>query len=193
MNPSVLQQWIDEFHATSLQQWAFRLVAVVAPLAALLAAAGANGRLWPAGLFIVTVLAVASAVRPDTHTALSVVVVVLWHWLATVDGVGGPWLPLAAVCLLVHHAVIALSASIPIGGVLPTATVLRWMGRTALVASATVGMWALVAVLDGRDAAGQRPPHRVGARHRCGRRPDDPVAQPHASPVSTSGTDHRRS
>ncbi len=40
MNPSVLQQWIDEFHATSLQQWAFRLVAVVAPLAALLAAAG---------------------------------------------------------------------------------------------------------------------------------------------------------
>ncbi len=101
-----------------------------------------------------TVLAVASAVRPDTHTALSRRRGGPWHWLATVDGVGGPWLPLAAVCLLVHHAVIALSASIPIGGVLPTATVLRWMGRTALVASATVGMWALVAVLDGRDAPG---------------------------------------
>jgi hypothetical protein len=154
MNPPMLQQWIDEFHATSLQLWAFRLVAVVAPLAALLAAAGANGRLWPAGLFIVTVLAGASAVRPDTHTGLIVVVVLVWHWLATVDGVGGPWLPLAAVCLLVFHAVIALSASVPIGGVLPMATVVQWIVRTALAASATVGMWALVAVLDGRDAPG---------------------------------------
>lgn len=154
MNPPVLQQWINEFHATSLQQWAFRLVAVVASLGALLAAAGANGRLWPAGLFIVTVLAVASAVRPDTHMGLVLVVVIVWHWLATVDGVGGPWLPLAAVCLLVHHAVIALSASTPIGGVLPTVIVLRWVGRTALVASATVGMWAVVAVFDSRDTPG---------------------------------------
>ncbi len=154
MNPPMLQRWIDEFHATSLQQWALRLVAVVASLGALLAAAGANGRLWPAGLFIVTALAAASAVRPDAHTALIVVVVVAWHWLATVDEVDGPWLPLAAVCLLVHHAVIALSASIPVGGVLPAATIVRWAGRTALIASATVGMWAVVAVLDGRDAPG---------------------------------------
>ena len=154
MTPPALQRWIDEFHATSLQQWVVRLVAIVAALGAVLAAAGANNRLWPAGLFIVTVLALAAAVRPDTHTALFVVAVVTWHWLATVDEVGGPWLPIAAVCLLVHHAVIALSASIPVGGVLPMTTIGQWAGRTTLAGGATIGVWALVAVLDGRDAPG---------------------------------------
>lgn len=27
MNPPMLRRWIDEFHATSVQQWAFLLVA----------------------------------------------------------------------------------------------------------------------------------------------------------------------
>lgn len=154
MNPPALQRWIDEFHATSQQQWVFRLVAVLAPIGAVLAAAGANDRLWPAGLFIVTVMALASAVRPDTHIAAVAVVVVVWHWLATVDEVGGPWLPIAAVCMLLYHAVIALSATVPIGGVLPPATIGRWAARTTLAGGATLGVWALVVALDGRNAPG---------------------------------------
>lgn len=154
MNPPALQRWIDEFHATSAQQWLFHLVAVVAALGALVAAAGANGRLWPAGLVMVSLLALAAAVRPDTHMALVVIVVIVWHWLATVEGVGGPWLPITVLYLLVHHSVIALSASVPTGGALPAATIGQWARKTALVGCASVGTWALVALLDGRHTAG---------------------------------------
>ena len=80
--------------------------------------------------------------------------VVAWHWLATVDQVGGPWLSLAATCLLVYHGAIALSASIPIGGELPLTTIGQWASKTVLAGCATVGMWVLVAALDGRDTAG---------------------------------------
>ncbi|MFK8024739.1 MAG: hypothetical protein AB8G26_12335 [Ilumatobacter sp.] len=154
MNESRLQQIIDEFHATSAQQWLFRLVAVVATLGALLAAAVANERLWPAGLIVLPVLALASAVRPDAPTALLVVAIVVVHWLVTVDDVGTPWLPIAAIFLVAYHAIIALSASVPIGGTVPRAIIGRWWRNVALAGTTTLCMWGFVAVLDGRGAPG---------------------------------------
>ena len=154
MNSNSLQRWIDEFLETSGQQWLLRVVAVLAPVGAVLAAAAANERWWPFGLFVATVLAIASAIRPDTHTALVVVVAIVWHWSTTVDDLGTPWLPVASVCLLVFHAVTALSATMPIGGELPLATVKRWLRRVAIVAAATVSMWVLVLVLERREAEG---------------------------------------
>lgn len=154
MNPMSLQLWVDEFLATSRQQWLLRLVVVSAPLASVLAAVAATGRWWPFGLFMVTILATASAIRPDTNTALGVVVLIVWYWSARVDAVDTPWLPVAGICLLVFHSVVALSATIPTGGEVPNATLGNWLRRTALGGGATLGMWALVVVFDRGDAAG---------------------------------------
>lgn len=154
MNESTLQAWIDEALATSRQQWTLRLVAVLAPLGAVLAATAENGRWWPVGLVLVTILASSSAVRPDSNLALIVITIVVWHWVASVDRLDSPWLPVAACCLLAHHTVTAVSATFPPGGEVPIGTLLHWLRRTALVALATVGMWTLVVVLDRRDAPG---------------------------------------
>ncbi|WP_395155063.1 hypothetical protein [Ilumatobacter sp.] len=154
MNRLSLQQWVDEFLATSRQQWLLRLVVVVAPVGAVLAAAAATGAWWPFGLLMVTVLATVSAIRPDTHTALGVVVLIVWHWSARVDAVDTPWLPLVGICLLVFHSVVALLATIPTGGEVPNATLGSWLRRTALGGGAALGMWALVVVFDRGDAAG---------------------------------------
>ena len=154
MNPTSLQRWIDEFHDSSRQQWLLRAIAVAASIGAVVAAAGANERWWPAGLIVVGVLATASAIRPDTHTAVVVVVVIVWHWLATVDGVGGPWLLVASLCLLLYHAVIALSASLPTGGDVSSATIGQWLRRTALGGATATIVWLCVVLFDRRDAAG---------------------------------------
>lgn len=154
MNPSLLQQWIDEVLESSLQQWLLRTVALLMPFAALLAAAGANERWWPAGFFIVGILGAAAAMRPDTHAALVVVIAIVWHWLATVDGTGGWWLLGAALCLLVYHGVIAISASLPTGGDLPLSTIGGWLVRTATVGVIATIVWGFVVVLDRRDAPG---------------------------------------
>lgn len=154
MNAEALQRIIDEVHATSAQQWLFRAVALLAALGAVVSTAPVGDGVWIAGAFVVGVLAAASAVRPDTHTALAVVVLVVWNWLASVDDVGTPFLPIAAVCLLVYHSVVALSASLPIGGTLPRPVLARWLRRTVLVGAATVALWATTALLDSRDAPG---------------------------------------
>lgn len=155
MNRASLQNWLDELLETSRQQWLVRIVAVATPVGAVLAASAANGRgWWSFALFSVIVLAMASAIRPDTHTALVVIAVVGWHWLATVDGVDTPWLPVAGVCLLVFHAVIALSANVPVGGDIAPATLGLWLRRITVVGAATIGMWGLVVLFDRRAAPG---------------------------------------
>jgi hypothetical protein len=154
MNPSTLQGWIDELHGTSRQQWLLRLTTVLAPLGALLSVTAEVGTLWPFGLVVVTVLACASAVRPDSHTALPAIAVVATHWLVMVDRIDTPWLPVASVCLLAYHALNALAATFPTGGEVPMATLAQWLRRTMFGASATVGMWIIVVLLDRRETAG---------------------------------------
>jgi hypothetical protein len=154
VNTSALQRWVDELLALSAQQWLVRLVSVAAPLAAMVAAGVAGDGVWPFGLAVVGVVAVASSLRPDRHTALFVIVVVAWHWMVAVDDIATVWLPVAAVCLLVFHTATALAASVPNGGNLPAVVVARWAGRAGLVAFAVVAMWGLVVVFDRREAAG---------------------------------------
>jgi hypothetical protein len=154
MNDTRLQGWIDELHDTSGQQWGLRLIALVAPLGAMASVAAEIGRWWWFGLAVVVALALASAFRPDSYTAVILIAVVAWHWLATVDRIGTIWLPVATCCLLVYHSVIALTASFPIGGVVPTSTLLNWLRRTGLGTCVTVAMWGLVVLMDRREAAG---------------------------------------
>lgn len=154
MRPRTAQDWLDLVIEAGGQQWLLRLMAVAAPVGAVLAASAAGGSWWAAGTFLVAVLAVGAAIRPDTHLAVGVVAVVVWRWLASVDDVTTPWLPIAAVCLLLFHVTIALAATIPLGAVVPGSVLRRWAARTAVVAAATVAVWVMVALLDRRDAPG---------------------------------------
>jgi len=154
MNETRLQEWIDELHETSSQQWGLRLVALMTSLGAMASVAAELGRSWPFGLLVVVVLAVASAIRPDNHTAAALICVIAWHWLATVDRIDTVWLPATTCCLLVYHSVIALTASFPVGGVVPVSTLLIWLRRTGLGACMTLFMWGLVVLLERREAAG---------------------------------------
>lgn len=154
MNPDRLQAWIDELQGTSRQQWALRVIVVLTPLGALAAVVAEAGRWWPFGGVVVTAMALASAFRPDSHTALVTVAIVVWHVLVTVERVDTPCIAVVGCCLLLHHSVVALTATFPVGGVVPAATLLGWAQRTGLVGGLTVGMWALVTLMERRDAAG---------------------------------------
>ncbi|MGA9276190.1 hypothetical protein [Ilumatobacter sp.] len=154
MNAERIQAWIDELHGTSGQQWMLRLVVVLAPLGALAAVTAEVGRWWPFGGVLMGALAIAAAFRPDSHTALLIIAVVVCHVLATVEQVDSPWVVVVACCLLLHHSAVALTASFPVGGVVPTATLLRWAQRTGVAGGLTIGMWGLVIVMERRDAAG---------------------------------------
>lgn len=154
MNSSTLQQWIDELQETSAQQWAFVVTAVVSATGAVLAATAANEGWWPIGLVLVFGLALASAVRSDNNTALLAIGVIIWHWLATVDDVSTPWLPVAGGCLLLYHSVISLSASVPPGGNVASDLLAQWAARIGLGIVATVAVWLVVTVFDRGDTAG---------------------------------------
>ncbi len=157
MNTEKLQRAVDHLIEASGQQWIFRAVGVATSLAAVLAGSAADDRLWVFGLFLVGLLAVVSALVPDSDVALIVIIIVTWRWLATVDSVDTPWLPVAAVCLLCFHSVTALAASLPTGGAVRRSIIGRWLHHTAVVGALTVGTWSVVLVFERRDAAGNGP------------------------------------
>ena len=108
------------------------------------------------GVIVVLVvgLAIGAAASPDSHTALAVEVLVVWHWLASIDDPMTPWVIPMTWCLLVFHAVVALMAVTPITADVDRAILVRWAGRTALVALGVGAMWSLVVAMHERDAAG---------------------------------------
>jgi hypothetical protein len=98
-------------------------------------------------LVLVIALALASVVNPDTHVATGTVVLVLWQWFVTTDDTTTPWTVPVASCLFVFHALVALMAFTPISATISVSVLLDWTLRCSYVLLATVGMWALVAVL----------------------------------------------
>jgi cell division protein FtsW (lipid II flippase) len=136
------------------QRWLLGAMAVVSGAGASIVAGVSGGGLPPLVLLIVGVLAVLSAVRPDAHTALVLVAVVVWQWVVVVDDPTGPAVVAVALALLVFHSTIALMAPSPVAARLDPAILRCWLRRTVLVAVATVATWGLVLLLDQRRASG---------------------------------------
>ncbi|MEZ5376062.1 MAG: hypothetical protein R2733_06060 [Acidimicrobiales bacterium] len=153
MNAGSLQYAVDRVVDASPQQWLLRITATCAAMAAM-GAAGAAG-IWSAlGFVIVALLAALSSLRPDSHAVVVVDIIIIASLHAAIDDPATPWLPVAALCLTIHHTVTALAASIPIGGELPVSTLGRWVRQTAVVAACTLALWLAVVVLDRRDLPG---------------------------------------
>jgi hypothetical protein len=154
MNGGDLQRLINLLWLVSRQRWILIAGSVVAATAATTFTALAAGNQTGAIVVLVVGLAIGAAASPDSHTALVVEVLVVWHWLASIDDPMTAWVIPMTWCLLVFHTVIALMAVTPITADVDRTTLVRWAGRTACVALGVSAMWALAVAMDERDAAG---------------------------------------
>jgi hypothetical protein len=139
----------------SLQRWSFSFAAVVAAPAAPIATSTAAGSGHsPFVLALVMGLAIASCAQPDSHVAVAVPVVAVWHWIASIGASTSGWTIVVALCLFVFHTIVALMATTPARGTIDRRSLSRWLRRTLAVVLATVGVWLLVLLVEQRQLAG---------------------------------------
>lgn len=149
-----LEQQVARFLRVAPQRWILGGAAVGAAAGASLVA-GAGGGGQSVLVFIVVIgLAIGSAIRPATHTALAVLVVVTWQWLATTDDRMSPLVIGVAGLLFAFHTIVALLAVVPVTAHVERAIGARWVRRSALVVAATGAMWLAVELMDQRRADG---------------------------------------
>lgn len=154
MTPSRFQDWVDLVAAASGQRWALGVGAVVAAVLASAFASIGDGRVVPAVIVIVVLLATISAVQPGSQTGTLVIGVVLWQWLAMVDDITTAWSIGVALALLSFHSATALMAVTPHTAAVDRRVLLLWLRRCVIVAAATVAIWSLAHVLESREGGG---------------------------------------
>ncbi len=114
--------------------------------------AGAPFSSWT--LTAVIILALLTAVGPDSHAGLTTVVFVGWYWFSHVSTrTGEPvsrWTLVAALLLMAFHAATAARATAPGPAHLDQAFWRRWLPRVAVIAAATGGVWGVTAVMASR-------------------------------------------
>jgi hypothetical protein len=154
MTVGQLQLWIDRLWLISLQRWLFIAVSLGCVAGASAITTLAAGSQPSVAIALMVVLTIVAVIMPDSHAALAVEVAVVWQWLAATDDATTPWVIPFAVLLLVFHSVIALMAVTPINAHVRGLILLRWLRRSGYVVAATVGVWAIVLVMDQRRARG---------------------------------------
>lgn len=154
MNSSRLERMFQQLQRVSWQRWGLTALSVLAAAAASTSTALAAGHQNIVVFALIVGLAIASVISPDTHAATAVEVIVIWQWFATTDDLTSAWAVPVALCLFVFHTIIALMALTPTTAKVDRSILVRWSRRSGYVVLATVGMWALVAIMDERRAAG---------------------------------------
>lgn len=144
----------DRLRRMSPQRWWFAFAAVATaafvPIVTGIAGSGQS----PIVLALVVGLAGASVTQPDSYVALTVPVVALWHWTASVDASTTGWVLVVALCLFSFHTLVALMATTPARATVDHRSCARWLRRGVLVTLATGAMWSVVAAVDQQRLAG---------------------------------------
>ncbi|NYJ00665.1 hypothetical protein HNR19_001363 [Nocardioides thalensis] len=130
--------------------------AVVLPVLAAAAAtwasspegARAGAPLWPAAVLVV--LALASAVAPDSGAPLLTLAALAAWWLVAVPDPGAGATMVVAGCALAFHLATALAATGPPGVVPSVGVVGRLLARALVLLSAAAALAALVAAVEDR-------------------------------------------
>ncbi len=151
---NVVDRWRERLGRVDPQRWLLGGAAVAAAAVASLAAGSSGGGQSMLVSVTIVALAVAAAFRPTTHTALPVVLLVTWQWLATTDDALSPLIVAVAVTLIGFHALIALLAAVPPAAAIDKVILRRWVQRTAITAATALPMWGAVALMEQRDAPG---------------------------------------
>jgi hypothetical protein len=154
MNAGRLQLWIDRLWLVSGQRWLFIALSLCCVAGASTITALAAGTQTGVVVALMVALAIVAVARPDSHAALGVEVAMVWQWLATTGDATTPWVIPFAVALLLFHSVIALMAVTPINACVPVSLLIRWAWRGGCVIAATIGVWAIVVVMEQRRAPG---------------------------------------
>lgn len=149
-----LQQWLDRLVLIPGQRWLFIAVSLGCVAGASTITALVAGSQPGVAIALMVTLATVAVIRPDSHAALVVEFAVVWQWLAAVDDVTTPWMIPFAILLFVFHCAIALMAVTPLAGHIHGNLLMRWARRGGLVVAATIGVWAVVVVMDQRRAPG---------------------------------------
>lgn len=133
----------------TLSRWQriLRAAIVLGPAVVLGAIAIDAGRLSPPVAIVLMLLAGFSALAPDGHMGVLVVLLLAWYWVVTVDRPTGGTTLLAAVGILVFHAALAASTVAPPAAVWSRAMQRRWAGRTVVVGAATTAAWVVARAL----------------------------------------------
>ena len=162
MNVAEVAHGVDHLRTIPGQRWGLIAVTVAAAVAASSFTGVVAGNVDAFVLTLVFATAVVAALRPDLHTALLVETIVVWHWFAATDDRLTPWAVPMGVCLFVFHVGIALTSVVPMRAIFDRTVIWRWSVRSGYVVVATVAVWLLVIVLDGRQAAGSAALTTVG-------------------------------
>ena len=154
MNLAEVAHWSDRLRTVPAQRWGLIAVTVAAAVAASSFTGVVAGHVDGFVLTLVFATALVAALRPDLHTALLVETIVVWHWFAATEDRLTPWAMPMGLCLFVFHVGIALMSVAPMRAIFDRTVIWRWSVRSGYVVVATVAVWLLVIVLDGRQAAG---------------------------------------
>jgi hypothetical protein len=138
----------------SPQRWSMTFAAVTVALLAPITTGIAGSGQSPVILALVVGLAGASAAQPDSHVALTVPFVAVWHWTASTEASAGASALVIALSLFVFHTLIALMATTPARATIDPRSGARWLRRCLAVALATGAMWLLVVVVDRQRVVG---------------------------------------
>lgn len=144
-------EFLDALSRLGRQQRLLRSLLVLLPAAAFAAEVGAGAAVQLLPILLVTGLAVLSALAPDSHAPLGVVLVVGGYWAIEVDEQLSSWTLLVTVLLVVFHVVCLLASYGPPSVVLSAAMLLLWLRRGLVATGAGVLVWLAGRVLDGVD------------------------------------------
>ncbi len=134
--------------------WAQRRLATIIVVAPMLTwscslPAGAALALWT--LIVVVVLAVATAVKPDSQAGVLTVLFLGWYWFTHVSAHPRDpvslWALGAGLSLLAFHSATAARATAPGPADLDQAFWRRWLRRVAVIAAGTGAVWGLTAAM----------------------------------------------
>lgn len=138
----------------SIDQVVLRVCVLVAPLVAVAAAFAAAGHVvWAVGVLVLFAAAVC-AMQPDSNIGFFVIVLLAWHWAATVDDRRTVWLLVAAVALCIFHTAMAATTIAPSSARWSPSMRARWWRRLATVIAVTIAAWCVELIVAGTHAAG---------------------------------------
>ena len=143
---------LDDLSQLSTAQRRLTAVIFLAPLLVWTFSLPAGARFSPWALLGVVVLTVFTVIHPDSLFGLFNVLLLGWYWLTQVPTHPGDpislWTLPAGLCLLAFHTATAARATAPGPADLDQAFWRQWLRRLTIIATGTVGVWALTALIN---------------------------------------------
>lgn len=154
MTTARLQATLDQLLATSGQRWLLVVISVASIVTASVGIIIASPFADTWVVFVVAPLALVVAAEPDEQLGLTLLAIVIFHWIVLSPSVASPWAMGLAACLHIFHATVALMAVTPHSATIDGEILMRLARRSLVVGACTLGVWILVLLLERREAPG---------------------------------------